>query len=147
MYDWRHAVQHFVKQYRRSIADATSKCGLRKVDAHGIARHPGGIKSIRLGRQVVRRVDGGRICWERLEHRHPEVVPELAIVAAWNEHIPLPESGAGAGVASSAVWGWLQSLDGGVAELDLSLVSGTVKESLQAWFHYQTLAAINLKAP
>ena len=110
-----------MKQCSHNAADAASKADMGRGDAHGVARHPGSIKSTRLGRQVFRTLDGGRVIWERLEHRHPEVVPELAIVAAWNEYIPLPESGAGATVAAgpNTVCRCPQNgLNGCVAELD-----------------------------
>ena len=118
-----HAVQYIVRQYGpgHSVADAASKCSPGRVDAHGVARHPGGIKYTRLVRQVGRRLDRGQAFWERLEHRHPEVAPEIAIVSARHKQIPLPESGAGATVAAgpNTVCRCPQNgLNGCVAELD-----------------------------
>ena len=114
-------MKYFVKKYSHIVAKQVKQatgCSLEKVDAHIIARHPSGIKSIRLGRQVVVTV-GGRACFYRMEHRHPEGVSELAIVGAWYKHIrPLPESGAGARVAPSAGSRWPHTYNSCVAELD-----------------------------
>ncbi len=98
--------------------------------AYRVSRHPCRINRVCGGWQVVAPVDRRVAGRERLEYRHPEIVPELAPITAWSVDIPLIECCAHAWVAPSLVAWRKECLDGSIPQLELCIWTGATEKRL-----------------